>query len=124
MSHFTTVQVQIKDGSLLCATLRDLGYEVVENGVVRGYLWQRTRADYVIKQKNGFDIGFRRQGDHYELISDVWGAGVTPEAFLKPILQKYAHKKLLRTLQEQGATIEAEEHLADGTIRVVVGQWR
>jgi len=124
MSHFTTVHVQIKDGSLLSATLRDLGYEVVENGVVRGYLWQSTRADYVIKQKNGFDIGFRRQGDHFELITDVWGAGITPEAFLQPILQRYAHQKLRRTLIEQGATIEAEEHLPDGTIRVVVGQWR
>lgn len=124
MSHFTTIQVQIKDGTLLRQVLQELGYDVVENGVVRGYLWQRTRADYVIKQKNGFDIGFRRQQDHYELITDIWGSQMAPEEFLRPILQKYAHKKLLRTLQEQGATIEAEETLPDGTIRVVVGQWQ
>ncbi|MEN9266072.1 MAG: DUF1257 domain-containing protein [Thermostichales cyanobacterium BF4_bins_65] len=124
MSHFTTIQVQIKDGTLLRQVLQELGYDVVENGVVRGYLWQRTRADYVIKQKNGFDIGFRRQQDHYELITDIWGSQMVPEEFLRPILQKYAHKKLLRTLQEQGATIEAEETLPDGTIRVVVGQWQ
>jgi hypothetical protein len=30
---------------------------------------------------------------------------------------------LLRSAREQGYTIEAEEVLEDGTIRVVVGRW-
>ena len=123
MSHFTTIQVQIKDGALLLETLQDLGYAVESNAKVRGYLWNRTAADYVIRQQNGFDIGFRRNGETYELISDLWGAGIDQQAFLNRILQTYAHKSLLATARRQGYTIEAQEQLEDGSIRVVVGRW-
>ncbi len=123
MSHFTTLQVQIKDAELLEETLKELGYSVERNASLRGYLWNRTRADLVIRQKNGFDIGFRRNGDHYELVADLWGARIDPQTFLGPILQRYAYKSLLRSVQQQGYTIEAEERLEDGTIRVVVGRW-
>lgn len=75
MSHFTTLQVQIKDADLLEETLKELGYAVQRDTSLRGYLWNRTRADLVIRQKNGFDIGFRRNGDHYELVADLWGGG-------------------------------------------------
>lgn len=57
------------------------------------------------------------------LVADLWGAGIDPKTFLEPILQRYAHKSLLRSAREQGYTIEAEEVLEDGTIRVVVGRW-
>jgi hypothetical protein len=67
--------------------------------------------------------GFVANGDHYELVADLWGAGIDPKTFLEPILQRYAHKSLLRSAREQGYTIEAEEVLEDGTIRVVVGRW-
>ncbi len=123
MSHFTTLQVQIKDADLLEETLKELGYTVQRDASLRGYLWNRTRADLVIRQKNGFDIGFRRNEDHYELVADLWGANIDQETFLKPILQRYAHKSLLRSARQQGYAIEAEEHLEDGTIRVVVGRW-
>ncbi len=123
MSHFTTIQVQIQDGDLLAETLQELGYSVERNATVRGYLWNRTPADLVIRQNNGFDIGFRRQGDHYELVADLWGAKIDQQAFLQPILQRYAYKQLLRTARQQGYAIEAEEQLEDGTIRVVVGRW-
>ncbi|MEN9224338.1 MAG: DUF1257 domain-containing protein [Thermostichus sp. HHBFW_bins_43] len=123
MSHFTTLQVQIKEADLLEETLRELGYTVEREASLRGYLWNRTRADFVIRQKNGFDIGFRRNGEHYELVADLWGAGIDQQAFLQPILQRYAHKQLLRSARQQGFAIEAEEQLEDGTIRVVVGRW-
>lgn len=123
MSHFTTLQVQIKDAELLAETLQELGYRVEQNASLRGYLWNRTRADFVIRQKNGYDLGFRRNGDHYELVADLWGAKIDQQAFLEPILQRYAHKSLLRSARQQGYAIEAEEQLEDGTIRVVVGRW-
>jgi dihydroorotase len=56
-------------------------------------------------------------------VVDLWGAGIDPQTFLEPILQRYAHKSLLRSARQQGFAIEAEEHLEDGTIRVVVGRW-
>ncbi len=123
MSHFTTIQVQIKDGELLFETLKDLGYGVERDSNVRGYLWKRTRADFVIRQPNGFDLGFRKSGDTYELVSDFWGAKIDQKAFLDPIMQTYAHKSLIANARKQGYAIEAQETLEDGTIRVVVGRW-
>lgn len=123
MSHFTTIQVQFKDGQILQQSLEDLGYAVEQNSSIRGYLWNRTRADYVIRQKNGFDLGFRWNGQAYELVSDFWGAKIDTQAFLNQVTQKYAHNNLVTTARKQGYMIEGEEQLADGTIRVVVGRW-
>jgi hypothetical protein len=123
MSHFTTIQVQIKDGQILRETLEELGFQVQCNTSVRGYLWNRTKADYVIRQKNGFDLGFRLNGDHYELVSDFWGARIDQKSFLDQIMQKYAHKSLVANAKQQGYTIETEECMEDGSIRVVLGRW-
>ena len=29
---------------------------------------KKTTAEYVIRQSNGYDLGFRRQGETYELV--------------------------------------------------------
>ncbi len=124
MSHFTTIKVQIKDSEVLGQTLRELGYKVEENALVRGYRGDKTEAEFVIRRSNGYDLGFRRDGDaHYVLIADFWGARINQNQFVNEIQQKYAHKQLQKTATEQGYTIEAEEVLEDGTVRVVVGRW-
>jgi len=123
MSHFTTIKVQIKNGAILQEVLQDLGYQVEKHTKVRGYQGSKIEAEYVIRQNNGFDLGFRPQGDNYELIADFWGARINQEQFLNPILQKYAHKTLMNTVQEQGFNVQEEEVLTDGTVRVLVGKW-
>ena len=74
MSHFTTIKVQIKNGELLHQVLEELGYQVESNVQVRGYRGDKTNAEYVIRQSNGYDLGFRRSGEDYELVADFWGA--------------------------------------------------
>lgn len=123
MSHFTTIQVQIKNGEILNQVLQELGYTVEYNKKVRGYAGQKTDAEYVIRQENGYDLGFRRQGEIYELVADFWGAKIDQKAFVNSISQKYAHKTLMASVQEQGFNVEEEEVLKDGTVRVVVGRW-
>lgn len=123
MSHFTTIRVEIKNGEVLHQVLRELGYRVEQHGKVRGYQGKRIDADYVIRQSNGYDLGFRQEGDTYELIADFWGANIDPQKFLNPISQKYAHKLLMMTVKEQGFDVETEEQLEDGTVRVVVAKW-
>ena len=124
MSHFTTIKVQIKDGEVLHQALRELGYKVEQSAFVRGYQGDKTQADYVIRRSNGYDLGFRREGDdHYVLIADFWGARINQQQLVNEIQQKYAHKQLQRTAAAQGYTIEGEEVLEDGTVRVVVGRW-
>lgn len=124
MSHFTTIKVQIKNGEILANILNDLGYKFEYNTHVRGYQGDKTNAEYVIRRSNGYDLGFRKDGDdNYEVIADFWGANINQTKFVNEIQQKYAHQMLLHTAETQGYTIEAEEVMQDGTVRVVVGRW-
>ena len=123
MSHFTTIKVQIKQGEVLLDVLQELGYQVEQNTQVRGYRGDKTNAEYVIKQANGYDLGFRKNGEGYELVADFWGAKINQQEFINNISQKYAHKTLMETIQTEGFNVEEEEVLADGTVRVIVGKW-
>jgi len=123
MSHFTTIKVEIKNGEILEQTLQDLGFVVEQQTMVRGYRGNTIQADYVIRQDHGYDLGFRKQGETYELVADFWGAAIDPMDFTNLVSQKYAHKVLLATVKSQGFAIEAEETLEDGTVRILVGKW-
>lgn len=123
MSHFSTIKIQIKNGEILQQVLTELGYEVESNTQVRGYRGNQTNAEYVIRQNNGYDLGFRRNGESYELVADFWGTSINQQEFLNQINQKYAHQTLMQTVEEQGFDVEEEEVLEDGTVKVVVGRW-
>lgn len=123
MSHFSTVRVQIKHGTVLHEALNELGHNVVQNTEVRGYQGKTTTAEYVIRQNNGYDLGFRKSGEEYELIADFWGAKIDQKQFINAVTQKYAHKILLQTAAQQGFNVEEDEVMQDGTVRVVVGRW-
>lgn len=123
MSHFSTIKIQIKNGDILQQILTELGYQVETNAQVRGYQGNRTNADYVIRQNNGYDLGFRKNQGNYELVADFWGARINEKEFLNQINQKYAHRTLMETVEEEGFDVEEEEVLEDGTVKVVVGKW-
>ena len=124
MSHFTTIKVQIKNSEVLANILTELGHKVEVNTQVRGYRGDKTNAEYVIHRSNGYDIGFRKGSDeNYEIVADFSAAGINQSQFVNEIQQKYAHQTLLNTVETQGYTIEAEEVMEDGTVRVVVGRW-
>jgi Protein of unknown function (DUF1257) len=124
MSHLTTIKVQIKDSQVLADTLLELGYHVEQNTFVRGYDGDATSAEYVIRRHDGYDIGFRKdRDDNYEVVADFWGIAIDETQFVNQIQQKYAHKMLLIAATERGYTIESEELLANGTVRVLVGRW-
>jgi len=123
MSHFTSIKVQIKNGEILKDILQELGYQVEVDTNIRGYQGNQTQAQYVIRQDNGYDLGFRSQGDNYELVADFWGARINQQEFLNQISQKYAHKTLVSQVEQEGFSVEQEEVLSDGTVRVVIGKW-
>lgn len=123
MSHFSTIKVQIKSGEILNDVLQELGYAIECNAEIRGYKGKTTTADYVIRRSNRYDIGFRQNGEAYEIVADFWGVNLDRQQFINSVVQKYAHKTLLTAVQEQGFNLEEQETLADGTVRVVVGRW-
>jgi len=123
MSHFTVIKVQIKQGEVLQAVLQELGHTVECNTHVRGHDGTRTHADYVIRRKNGYDLGFCKAGDSYDLVADFWGADIDRRQFVEQVTQHYTHKMLMTTVYEQGFDVLEEQTLEDGTVRVVVGKW-
>ena len=123
MSHFTTIAIEIKNGDLLKQALEEIGYPVKQNTLVRGYLGNTAIAEYVIPMPNGYDIGFRKIGDRYEVIADFWGVALKIEEFLGELNQQYATKTVLQSATQQGFEIEKQEVLEDGTVRIVIGRW-
>ena len=121
MSHLTKIKVQIKNGEILHQVLQEMDYKLEYNAMVADPFGNTKQAEYVIRRKYGYDWGFRRDGENYEIL--MRGGGLMPQTVINEITQKYAHKALMAAAREQGFNIEEEETLADGTVRVVVGRW-
>lgn len=80
------------------------------------------RRNYVGGASN--DIGFQRQQDGmFEAIISEYDRRKYSQPWLNQVMQRYGYHALIATAPAQGFTVEAEEVLADGTIRVVVGRW-
>ncbi|NJK77530.1 MAG: DUF1257 domain-containing protein [Richelia sp. CSU_2_1] len=79
----------------------------------------------ISKISNFNDIGFKQQkdGQFEAIISSYDRAYRYSQKWLDELTQRYGYHALMATIPEQGFAIEAEEILADGTIRVVVAKW-
>lgn len=126
MSHFSQIKTQIRDLSSLQAALTDLGMTWKPGPqAVRGYRGQTHDAEVVIEQENGYDIGFSRNQDQYELVADLqyWQQPLSVEGFLKKITQRYAYHTVLKESTRQGFELAEQQQNQDGTIRLVLQRW-
>jgi hypothetical protein len=136
MSHFTTIKTQLRDTDALLAALKDLGFHQVEcyatPQVLIGYEGDRRSesAEVIIRRRFisplSNDIGFARQADgsFHAIISEYDQRHGYDQTWLDRLVQRYGYHHLKVTADREGFTIEAEETLEDGTIRLVVGRWR
>jgi len=72
---------------------------------------QKTTAEIVVKQSNGFDIGFKKQeGGVFELITDLdfWEQRVPADAFIDRLTQRYAMNKVVELADEQGFSVKEQ----------------
>lgn len=122
MSHFTTVQTQMVDPAFLKAALADLGYEPAEGDLrVRGFAGGQTPAQIKVAANAGYDIGFVRAGERFEVVADWYGIrDVTQEAFVARVCQRYAYHAARAKLEEQGFALVSEEQQQGGQIRLVL----
>lgn len=122
MSHFTKVKTTLKDSNLLKKSLTDMGLKVQENVLVRGYQGETTAAELVIEQENGKDIGFRQNGETYELVGDLqfWQQPVPQELFLERLTQRYAINTIQQSSEEAGFQLVDQKVEVDGTVVVNV----
>ncbi len=75
MSHFTTLKTQIVEIAYLKNALDDLGYTYQEGNLqINGYQGKKTTAEIKVPTQNSnYDIGFRKNGNAYEIVADWCG---------------------------------------------------
>uniref|UniRef100_B8HWI7 DUF1257 domain-containing protein n=1 Tax=Cyanothece sp. (strain PCC 7425 / ATCC 29141) TaxID=395961 RepID=B8HWI7_CYAP4 len=134
MSHFTSIKTQIKDISALVKALADVGFNQVEVHEVAQHLYgyqgdRRSQTAEVIIRRTFIgtasnDIGFKRQPDGtFQAIISEYDQHRYSQQWLNQLTQRYGYHALVATAPAEGFTIEEEQTLEDGTIRVVVARW-
>ncbi len=126
MSHFSNIKTKIRNLSALKTSLSNLGIDWKEGPrEVRGYQGQTLTAEVVVEQDNNYDIGFRWNGQEYELVADMqyWQQPLSVEGFLKQVTQGYALETILQESAKQGFQVAEQEKNQDGSIRLVVQRW-
>ena len=125
MSHFTTVETQIKDLVILKQTLEAMGYLCHEDGrKVRGYQGQLLDADIVVDTKSSYDLGVVKTASGYSFVGD-WDmlevrAGIEQKTFLKAVNKNYAYKKVLAEVKKRGYQVVEEKMDQHQTVQLRV----
>ena len=122
MSHFTTIETQIKDIEALKAACNEFGLTVVQNSQARGYGNRTHQGEYVIKLKGPFDIALNRQANgSYQLITDWWDGHVEKEVGTKfgKLLQLYGVHKAMMEARRKGCTV-TRGILKNGAIKLAI----
>lgn len=107
MSHFTTIQTQIRDiDALLCACV-ELGLKLQPDFHCRGYAGVTRRAPYVIQLKGPYDIAVDpspEKDGSYGLTTDWWDGHVAREVGIGygRLLQSYGVHKTIREAHSRG----------------------
>lgn len=126
MSHFSQIKTQIRHLSSLKAALTDLGIAWKSGPEdVRGYRGLTQTAEIAIEQDNGYGIGFRWNGNEYELVADLqfWQQDWTVERFLSRVTQRYAYHTVLSETTQKGFQVTEQQQNEDGSIRLVLQRW-
>ena len=124
MSHFTTVQTQIRDLDALHDACAELGLSFHPNADCRGYAGITRKAPHVIRLKGPYDIAVEPAKENrgtYGLTTDWWDGHVAREVGegYGRLLQSYGVHKTTREARLRGlrATRKVE---ADGSILVTL----
>ena len=123
MSHFSTIQTKIVVKEYLIKALDDLKFQWQEGDLeVRGYQGNRTKAEIRLETGNpGYDIGFRKTGENYEVVADWWGIkNIKQDEFLQNVNQRYAYNAVKDQLDQQDFSLVEEEVREDKTIHLSV----
>ena len=81
MSHFVTINTQIRDVAALRAACGELGLQVHDNTTARGYATANTPGEHVIRLRGPYDIALNRdtKDQPFGLTTDWWDGHVAKE---------------------------------------------
>jgi hypothetical protein len=120
MSHFTTIQTQIRDLEALSDACVEMALPLVANADCRGYAGTVRKAPHVIKLKGPYDIAVEpapEKDGSYGLTTDWWDGHVAREVGdgYGRLLQTYGVHKTLREARSRGLR-HTRRVEADGSI--------
>ncbi len=124
MSHWTTVQTQIRDINALRAACAELNLPLLQNAEARGYGNNRLEGQYVIRLNGPYDIALHQQPDGtYSLLTDWWNGHVEAEVGRNfgRLLQLYAVHKATIEARKRGLSIQ-RKLLKNGAIQLSIGR--
>lgn len=113
MSHFTTIQTEVRDLDALRDACTELDL-TLESGVpCRGYAGITRAAHHVVRLKGPYDIAVDPSpddGGRYALTTDWWGGHVEREvgAGFGRLLQSYGVQKTLREARTRGLRVSRQ----------------
>ena len=122
MSHFTDIDIEIRDRDALTAACAELGLSVAENTTARGYGENLRRGEIVIRLNGPYDIAVNRAADgRWTLTADLWQGHVEREVGPQfgRLRQLYGVHRTLREARRLGLSARRSV-LQDGTIRLAL----
>lgn len=122
MSHFTTIQTQIKDLHALRSACAELELKLTANAQARGYSQNKIPGDFVIHLNGPYDIAVNQQPDGtYGLTTDWWEGHVEKEVGKDygKLLQLYGVHKALLEARKRGCLVKrSQQH--NGAIKLII----
>jgi hypothetical protein len=120
MSHFTTIQTQIRDLEALRDASVELGLQLLANTKCRGYAGVTRLAPHVIKLKGPYDIAVDpspEKDGSYGLTTDWWDGHVAKEVGTGygRLLQSYGIHKTMREARTRGLRVLRNQE-QDGSV--------
>lgn len=123
MSHFATIETQIRDLDALADACRELGVKLCPAGAARGYADNTRHGDAVVRLNGPYDIAVNRKADgSFALTTDWWSGHVEKEVGKNygRLLQLYGVYKASREARRKGYTVRRQT-LHDGSIKLAIG---
>ena len=128
MSHFSTINTQLKDAESLINALNNLGYIInQEEKFVKGYKGKFTAVDISMNLPGDTKVGFKwdNNSNSYELVTDLdlWKFELPVERFISKVTQMYAYETIISKTKEDGYQIVEQKNQNDGSIELVLTKW-
>ena len=120
MSHFTTIQTQIRDLDALHDACVELDLKLLSNTTCRGYAGVTRPAPHVIRLKGPYDVAVEpspEKDGSYGLTTDWWDGHAAKEVGTgySRLLQSYGVHKTMREARSRGLRTTRRLE-ADGSI--------
>lgn len=120
MSHFTTIQTQVRDIDALADASQEMGFLFLADAQCRGYAGITRQAPHVIRLHGPYDIAVEPSQESdgtYGLTTDWWDGHVAKEVGENygRLLQAYGIHKTTREARLRGLRVNRKQE-QDGSV--------